>query len=155
MPAHTSQEGQAWTLLDMGLRHAKTRRLRERARLRFSDDPLEEMLHGFHTQPLTCDTEAGTMGRVFPAAQSPGVLEDLADRQVGKQAHRQYHPEHDLVGQGTSSRVDSARGRESLFNVLRADNLFQSRQTIQHSSRLSSLPRWACGRKGRYPCGIS
>ena len=95
------------------------------------NDLLEEMLYGFHTQSLPGDAQTRTMGRVFTVVQSPSALEDLPNRHVGEQSHRKHHPQHHLMGQRALSRIDPARGRKSLLNVLGADNLFESRQTVQ------------------------
>ena len=81
------------------------------------------------------------MGRLFAVAQPPGEFEDLSDRQFGQQPHRQHHPQHDLVGQRTASRIDPAGGRKSLLNVLGSDNLFQSRQSVQDPACFISRQR--------------
>ena len=106
-----------------------------------SNDLGEQMPHRCHAQPLTGDAEAGAMGRLLALAQPPGVFEDLSDRQIGQQPHRQYHPQNDLVSQPTASRIDPASGRERLLNVRGADNLFQSRQAIQNPARVIGRQR--------------
>ena len=57
-----------------------------------ADDLLEEVPHRGDAQPLPGHAEAGAMGRLLADAEPPGVLEDLADRQVGQQPHGQDHP---------------------------------------------------------------
>ncbi len=81
------------------------------------------------------------MGRLFAWAQPPGVFEDLTDRQVGQQAHRQHHPQDDLVSQRTASRIDLSGGRERLLNVVGADHLFESHQSIQNPARVIGRQR--------------
>ena len=87
------------------------------------------------------------MGRLFAVAEPPGVLEDLADRQIGQHSHRQHHPQDDLVRQRTAARIDPPGGRECLLNVLGWDNLFESRQAIQDPAG-SSAGSVHC------PCGM-
>ena len=69
------------------------------------------------------------------------MLEDLADRQVGQQPHREHHPEDDLVGQDAIARVDPPGRRQRLSDVVGADNLFESRQAIQDPARLIGRER--------------
>ena len=69
------------------------------------------------------------------------MFEDLSDRQVGQQPHGQHHPQDDLVGQTTASRIDAASGRKRLLNVLGADNLFQSRQSVHDPACFISRQR--------------
>ena len=64
-----------------------------------ADDPGEEVPHRRHAQPPPRHAEVGAGGDSSPDAEPPGVLEDLSDRQVGQQSHREHHPEDDLVGQ--------------------------------------------------------
>ena len=106
-----------------------------------SDDLGEEVTHRGHTQPLTGDTKARAMGRLFTLAQPPGMFEDLADRQVGEQPHGEHDPENDFMGQRTATGIDAAGGVERLLNVLGADNLFESRQSIQNPARFIGRQR--------------
>jgi len=69
------------------------------------------------------------------------VLEDPADRQVGQQAHREHHPEGDLVGQDAIARVDPAGRRQRLSEAVGADNLFEPRQAIQDPARVIGRQR--------------
>ena len=101
----------------------------------------EQLTHGSHAQPLTCDAEAGSIGRLFTLPQPPGMFEDLADRQVCEQPHGEHDPQDDLVGQQTLSRIDTASGHQRLLNVLGPDNLFQTRQSIQNPACVISRQR--------------
>ena len=64
-----------------------------------ADDPLEEVPDRGDPQPPPGHAEAGAMRRLLADAESSGVLEDLPDRQVGQDPHREHDPEDDLVGQ--------------------------------------------------------
>ena len=99
------------------------------------------MPHRRHAQPLTGDAEAGAVRRLLAFAEPPGGLEDLSDRQIGQQPHGQHHPQDDLVRQPTAARIDPASGRERLLNVLGADHLFESRQSIQNPARVVGRQR--------------
>ena len=101
----------------------------------------EQVPHRRHAQPLTGDAEAGAVRRLFAFAEPPGGLEDLSDRQIGQQPHGQHHPQDDLVRQPTLRRIDPASGREHLLNVLGADHLFESRQSIQNPARVVGRQR--------------
>jgi len=99
-----------------------------------ADDQGEQVTHWGHTQSLAGDTKARAMRRLFPLAQPPGMLEDLANRQVREQPHGEHDPEDGFMSQRTLAGVDPAGGVECLLNVLGADNLFQSRQPIQNAA---------------------
>ena len=90
---------------------------------------------------LHLKTEAGAVRRLLAFAEPPGGLEDLSDRQIGQQPHGQHHPQDDLVRQPTAARIDPASGRERLLNVLGADHLFESRQSIQNPARVVGRQR--------------
>ena len=92
---------------------------------------VEQVPHRRHAQALTGDAEAGAMRRLLALAEPPGGLEDLSDRQLGQQAHRQHHPADNLVGQLATSLIGSAGGLKGLANRLGWDNLFEPRQSIQ------------------------
>ena len=81
------------------------------------------------------------MGRLFTLAQPPGMFEDLANRQFGEQPHGEHHPENDFMSQRTLTGVDPSRGVECLLDELGADNLFQSRQSIQNPARFIDRKR--------------
>ena len=99
------------------------------------------MPHRHHAQPLTGDAEAGAMWRLLALAEPPGGLEDLSDRQIGQQPHRQHHPQDDLVRQPAAACIDPARGCERLLNVLGSDHLFESRQSIEDPARVIGRQR--------------
>jgi hypothetical protein len=69
------------------------------------------------------------------------MLEDLADRQVGQQAHRQHHSEDHLVGQDAIAGVHPPGRRERLSDVLGAKNLCEPRQAIQDPARVIGRER--------------
>ena len=98
-----------------------------------ADDPAEEVPHRRHAQPPPGHAEVRAGRRLLADAEPPGVLEDLADRQVGQQPHREHHPEDDLVGQDAIARVHPAGRRQCLSDVVGADNLFESRQVDPRS----------------------
>ena len=106
-----------------------------------TNDLEEQVPHRRHAQPLTGDAEAGAVRRLLAFAEPPGGLEDLSDRQIGQQPHGQHHPQDDLVRQPTAARIDPAGGRERLLNVLGADHLFESRQSIQNPARVIGRQR--------------
>jgi hypothetical protein len=81
------------------------------------------------------------MGRLLALAEPPGVFEDLPDRQVGQQTHREHHPEDDFVRQETRAGVDPSGRRQRLSKFVGSDNLFQSRQPIQNPARLIGRQR--------------
>jgi len=81
------------------------------------------------------------MGRLFIFAQPSGLFEDLANRQVGEQAHGEYDPKDDFISQHTLAGVDPTGGVERLLKILGADNLFQSRQSIQNPARVIGRKR--------------
>ena len=83
-----------------------------------ANDLLEQVTHGGDAQALPGHAEAGAMGRLLAEAESAGVLEDLADRQLGQQPHRQDHPADDLVGQFATSWIGSAGRLKGLANRL-------------------------------------
>ena len=104
-------------------------------------DPAEEVPHRRHPQPAPRHAEIGARRRLFTGAEPPGVLEDLADRQVGQQPHREHYPEGDLVRQHAIARVDPSGRRQRLSDGFRTDNLFEARQSIQDPARLIGRER--------------
>ena len=101
----------------------------------------EQATHGGDAQPLPGHAETRAMGRLLAEAESAGVLEDLADRQLGQQPHRQDHPADDLVGQFATSLIGSAGRLKGLANRLGWDHLFESRQAIQDPARVIGRQR--------------
>src|SRR5262249_18805952 len=96
----------------------------------------EDVADRADAQPTPGHAQAGPMRGRLADAEPARVLEDLADRQLGQDSHGQHHPADDLVGQGATSWIGSARGRQSLANGLGRDELFESRQPIQNPARL-------------------
>ena len=80
-------------------------------------DTLEEEANGTDAQTLASAAEAGAMGGVLAGVESSAGLEDLAERQVDEDAHREDHPAGDLEGEGTASGVEAASGLEDLPNL--------------------------------------
>ena len=72
------------------------------------------------------------MGRLFTHTQPPSLFEDLANRQVGEQAHGDHNPKDDIMSQRTLTRIDPPGGVECLMDMLGMDNLFQARQSVQN-----------------------
>ena len=64
---------------------------------------VEQVPYRLNPQPLPRDAEARAMGRVFAVAKPPGPLEDLPDRQIGEQSHREHDPQCDFVSQNATS----------------------------------------------------
>jgi hypothetical protein len=83
-------------------------------------------------------------------AKPSGQFEDLADRHVGEQRHRQDDPEDDLMSQSTLSRLNPVGGRECLLNLFGTDNVFESGQPIENSAdfigRQGALSLWHASR---------
>ena len=79
-----------------------------------SGDVGEEVPHRGDPQPLPRHAEAGAMGRRFADTKATGMLEDLADGQVGQQSHGEHHPKDDLMGQGAAAGVDPPGVRQRL-----------------------------------------
>ena len=105
------------------------------------NDLLEEVADRGDAQALPGHAQAGPMRSLLADAEPAGVLEDLADRQLGQDPHGQHHPADDLVGQFATSLIGSAGGRQGLANGLGRDNLFESRQSIQDPARLIGRQR--------------
>jgi len=105
------------------------------------DGLVEQVEYRGHAQSLAGDTKAGAMGRLLSLAHSTGIFEDLANWQVGEQPHGEHDPENDFMSQRTLTGVDPSRGVECLLDVLREDNLFQARQSIQDPARFIDRKR--------------
>ena len=106
-----------------------------------ANDLLEQVSHRGDAQALPSHTQAGPMRGHLADAESPRVLEDLADRQLGQQPHGQDHPANDFVRQCAASRIRLAGDLKGLANGLGRDNLFESRQTIQDPARVVGRER--------------
>jgi hypothetical protein len=79
--------------------------------------------------------QAGPMRGRLSEAESAGVLEDLADRQLGQDPHGQDHPADDLMGQLAAAGIDPPGRPEGLADGLGGDSLFESRQAIHDPAR--------------------
>src|SRR5258707_1651730 len=104
---------------------------------------LVQRLQRFHSQSLSCFTQAGTARGSPPWPQPPRVLKYLPNRQVGQQSHAQQNAHHDLMRQLTGAGVDSARRDQGLLNRFRKNNLFQASQTIENPVGLIDRQRTA------------
>src|SRR5438309_4000232 len=99
------------------------------------NDRLEEPADRGDAQALPGHAQAGPMRGRLAEAESAGVLEDLADGQLGQDPHGQDHPADDLMGQLATARIEPSRRPEGLADGLGGDNLFESRQAIQDPPR--------------------
>ena len=76
------------------------------------------------------------MGRVFVGVETSNGLENLADGQVGQNAHGQHHPASDLKGQHAASSVKVASDFEDLQYFVLGDNLFEKEQFVEYPASL-------------------
>ena len=106
-----------------------------------ANDPLEPVAHGGDAQALPGHAEAGPVRSLLTDPKSAGVLEDLADGQIGQQPQSQDHPADDLVGQFATSLIGSAGRLKGLANGLGWDHLFESRQSTPDPARVIGRQR--------------
>jgi len=79
-----------------------------------ADDPTEEVPHRRHPQPPPRHAEVRAARRLLAGAEPSGMLEDLADRQVRQEPHREHDPEDDLGGQDAIARGHAPGRRQRL-----------------------------------------
>ena len=120
---------------------------RRRRRQRPSDE-VENASHRFDAETLPSLAQVTSRRRFFfPLAHSPGMLVNLANREMGEEAHRQDHPKRRAMIERTRPLMIASGINKGLFHNRRRDNLSQARQSIQNvviiseRFRAASLPR--------------
>ena len=86
-------------------------------------------------QSLPRMAEARSAWRVFSRTRKAGPLENLANRNICEDSHRQHHSQDYPVRQFASTRISSPGLQQHLPNRLGINNLFQSSQSITDPPR--------------------
>jgi hypothetical protein len=111
-----------------------------------ADDLGKQVLQRFDAESLPGLAQGGPPGGLLLVTTKARAFEDLADGQVGQQAHGQDEVKHDIVGQDAIGGVQAAGRVEGLAELLRGDNLIEARQAIKYP---------ACVIRGQRPQSVA